>query len=138
MSLGKISVKCGIFQGDSLLPLLFIMTLAPLSFILDKTSKGYHLSNSSTVVNHLVYMDDIKLYSHSQQEIEPLIHTVNIFFDDICMSIGAAKCNIVAVSKGHLVESDSVVLSSGDVIQSLSPTSFYKYLGVLESDSFKQ
>ena len=41
------------------------------------------------------------------------------------MSVGAAKCNIVAVSKGHLVESDNVVLSSGDMIQSLSPTSFY-------------
>ena len=78
VSLGKISIKCGIFQGDSLSPLLFIMTLAPLSFILDKTSKDYHLSNSSTIVNHLVYMDDIKLYSHSQQEIESLIHTVNI------------------------------------------------------------
>ena len=84
-------------------------------------------------------MDNIKLYSRSQQEIESLIHTVNIFFDDICMSIGSAKCNIVAVSKGHLVESDNVVvLSSGDIIQSLSPTSFYKYLGVLESDCFKQ
>ena len=75
----KISIKCGTFLGDSLSTLLLIMTLALLSFILDKTSKGYHLSNSSTIVNHLVYMDELKLYSHSQQEIESLIHTVNFF-----------------------------------------------------------
>jgi len=54
------------------------------------------------------------------------------------MSIGAAKCNIVAVSRGHLVDSDSVSLSSGDLIHYLSPIGVYKYLGILESDSFKQ
>ena len=71
-------------------------------------------------------MDDIKLYGRSQQEIESLIHAVNIFFDDIRMSIGAAKCNIVSVHRGHLVESDSVVLSSGDIIHPLSPEGFNK------------
>lgn len=66
----------------------------------------------------------IKLCSRSKPEIESLIHSVNIFFDDICMSIGAAKCNIVAVSRGHLVDSDSVSLSSGDLIHYLSPIGF--------------
>ena len=135
--LGQVDIKRGIFQGDSLSPLLFIMCLAPLSLILDRSSKGYLFSNSSTVINHLVYMDDIKLYGRSQHEIESLIHTVNIFFDDISMTIGAAKCNIVAVSRGHLVESDSVALSSGDLIQSLSPEGVYKYLGIFEADSLK-
>ena len=82
-------------------------------------------------------MDDIKLYGRSQQEIESLIRTVNIFFDEICMSIGAAKCNIVSVHKGHLVELDSVVLSSGDIIDALAPDGFYKYFGIFEADSFK-
>jgi len=53
------------------------------------------------------------------------------------MSIGTAKCNSVAVSRGHLVEADSVVLSAGDLIQSLSPKGVCKYLGVLEADSLK-
>ena len=94
--------------------------------MLDKTSKGYQFSNSSTVINHLVYMDDIKLYGRSQQEIESLIRTVNIFFDDIHVSIGATKCNITSVHRGHLVESNSVVLSSGDIIHPLSPEGFNK------------
>jgi len=66
-----------------------------------------------------------------------LIHTVTIFFDDIRMMIGAANCNTVAMPRSHIVESDSVVLSSGDLIQSLSPERFYKYLGMLEADSLK-
>jgi len=64
--------------------------------ILDQSSKGYKISNSSTRINHLVYMDDFKLYGRSKQEIESLVHTVNIFFDDICMQIGANKCNVVS------------------------------------------
>lgn len=54
-----------------------------------------------------------------------------------CLVIGTAKCNIVAVSRDHLVEADSVVLSSGDLIQSLSPNGVYKYLGILEADFLK-
>ena len=133
----KIAIKCGIFQGDSLSPLLFIMSLAPLSMILDQSSKGYKISNSSTRLNHLVYMDDVKLYGKSQQEIESLVHTVNIFFDDLCMQIGVNQCNIVAMGRGCFIQSDGIVLSSGDIIQYLSPVDVYKYLGVLEADTIK-
>jgi len=76
-------------------------------------------------------MDDVKLYGRSKQEIESLVHTVNIFFDDICMQIGANKCNVVSMNRGRLTHSDRVMLSSGDLIQSLSPDDVYKYLGVL-------
>jgi len=57
--LGQVDINCGIFQGDSLSPLLFVLNLAPFSFVLEKTSKGYQFLNSSTVINHLIYMDDI-------------------------------------------------------------------------------
>ena len=59
-------------------------------------------------------MDDLKLYGHSQAEIESLVHTSNIYFNDICMDIGAAKCSVVAVLKGHLAEANDIGLSSGD------------------------
>ena len=81
--LGKVHINRGIFQGDSLSPLLFILYLAPLSDILKHTGKGYHLSNSHVAVKHLVYMDDLKLYGCSQAEIESLVHASNIYFSDI-------------------------------------------------------
>lgn len=72
-SLGKVPLERGIFQGNSLSLLLFIMCLDPLSKILEDTQKGYHWCLSSVLINHLVYMDDVKLYSHSKCEIESLI-----------------------------------------------------------------
>ena len=91
VSFARVHINRGIFQGDSLSPLLFIMCLTPLSDILNCTGKGFHISGSSSVVRHLVYMDDLKLYGRSQAEIESLVHTSNLYFNDICMDIGAAK-----------------------------------------------
>ena len=39
------------------------------------------------------------------------------------MQIGVDKCNIVAMARGHLIQSVGI-LSSGDLIQSLSPVMF--------------
>ena len=133
--LGDVLIKRGIFQGDSLSPLLFVMCLAPLSAILENTQKGYRMLQ--VVINHLVYMDDIKLYGKTRQEIESLVYTTNIFFEDICMDIGTAKCNVVAVSRGRLVDTEVISLPSGDCIQQLEPGGAYRYLGIIEADSFK-
>ena len=63
---GPISIKRGIFQGDSLSPLLFTMSLNPLSRELQKTGSGYQL-DKQTKINHLFYVDDLKLYvTHPQ------------------------------------------------------------------------
>ena len=58
---GLIRIKRGIFQGDSLSPLLFTMSLNPLSWELQKTGYGYQL-DEQTKINHLLYVDDLKLY----------------------------------------------------------------------------
>ena len=42
--LGKVSIKRGIFLGDSLSPSLFIMCLAPLSRIIEDTQKAIYPS----------------------------------------------------------------------------------------------
>ena len=38
--LSTINIRCGIFQGDTFSPLLFILSLIPLSFLLRETSIG--------------------------------------------------------------------------------------------------
>ena len=57
----KAKIKRGIFQGDAQSPLLFIIAMMPLNRILRKCTAGYKLSRSQEKVNHLMYMDDIKL-----------------------------------------------------------------------------
>ena len=49
-------------QGDALSLLLFIIVMMPLNHIPRKCSAGYKLSRSQEKVNHLMYMDDIKLF----------------------------------------------------------------------------
>ena len=62
-SLAEAKIQRGIFQGDALSPLLFVIAMMPLNHILRKYTAGYKLSRSQEKVNHLMYMDDIKLFA---------------------------------------------------------------------------
>ena len=71
-SLGSVSIKRGIFPGDSLSPLLFVVSMIPLSLVLRKFKLGYTDANK-TKVNHLLFMDDLKLYARSESQLVSLI-----------------------------------------------------------------
>ena len=75
-SLAETKIQRGIFQGDAVSPLLFIIAMMPLNHILRKCTAGYKLSRSQENINHLMYMDDIKLLEKNEKELETLIHTV--------------------------------------------------------------
>ena len=62
-SLAQIKIQRGIFQGDALSPLLFIIATMPLNHILRKCTAEYKLSRSQEKINHLMYMNYIKLFS---------------------------------------------------------------------------
>ena len=61
--LGEVEIKRGSFQGDSLSLLVFVLALIPLSLILRKRKAAYEFSESKEEINHLLFMDDLKLYS---------------------------------------------------------------------------
>ena len=56
--------------------------------ILRKCPAGYKLSRSQEKINHLMYLDDIKLFAKNEKELETLIHTVRIYSQDIGMEFG--------------------------------------------------
>ena len=129
--LGTVDINRGIFQGDSLSPLLFIMIMAPLSMILKDEQKGYKLGNSGNLVNHLLFMDDLKLYGKSQDEIDALLGLVQEYSNDIGMVFGMDKCAVLGIKKGKRVECSGVELPSGDMMNEVDEEG-YKYLGVLQ------
>ena len=63
--LGEVDIERGIFQRDSLSPLVFVLALTPLNLILKKAKAAYEFSGSKVKINHLLFMDDLKLYSRN-------------------------------------------------------------------------
>ena len=132
-NLGTVDINRGIFQGDSLSPLLFIMIMTPLSMLLNEERKGYKLGDSGRLVNHLLFMDDLKLYGKSQDEVDALLGLVQEYSNDIGMEFGMDKCAVLGIKNGKRVECKGVVLPSGDVMKDVDEDG-YKYLGVLQNE----
>ena len=133
VNLGEVNIKRGIFQGDSLSPLLFVIALIPLTLILRKATAGYHFTDK-TKVNHLLFMDDLKLYGKDKAQLKSLTQTVRIFSHNIGMQFGIEKCAVLVLKRGKLVESDGIQLPDDNEIKSLKEGEGYKYLGVIEAD----
>ena len=128
---GPISMNRGIFQGDSLSPLLFTMSLNPLSRELQKTGCGYQL-DKQTKINHLFYMDDLKLDGTSDNQLNGLISTVKKVSDDIQMEFGLDKCAKATFKRGKKVSAEGILLNDHQLIQDLDQAETYKYLGMEE------
>ena len=133
-SLGKVKIQRGIFQGDSLSPLLFIICLIPLSLILRNVKAGFEFRKSGPSINHLLYMDDVKLFGKTEKQLESLMNTVRIFSDDIRMEFGIKKCGVLVMKKGKHVRSEGIEIPSGEKIKEIDLENGYKYLGILEAD----
>ena len=76
----EVCIKRGIFQGDSLSPLLFILALILLTLVLRKVKAGYNLWNGLPTIIHPLFMDDLKLYGKSENwlDIHVLIQSVRV------------------------------------------------------------
>ena len=131
-----VDIKQGIFQGNSLSPLVFVLALIPLSLILRKAKTAYEFSGSKEKINHLLFMDGLKLYSCNEKELDSLVQTTHIFSKYIGMAFGIEKCGMLVIEKGKIVKSVNIKLPDGYVIKSLQVGESYKYLGILEADRF--
>ena len=97
-------IKRGIFQEDSLSPLLFIICMIPLTLILRKVTACYEWGDKESKVNHLLFMDDLKLFAKNRNQMDSLVKTVHVFSTDISMELGLGKCGVLVVKKGKIVK----------------------------------
>ena len=77
--LGNVKIKSGIFEGDSLSPLLFVLVVIPLTLVLRQTKVSYEVKKVGKKINHLLFMDDLKLFPKNEDQIDSLVNTVNFF-----------------------------------------------------------
>ena len=133
--LARVNFQRGIFQGDTLSPLLFVIGLIPLSHTLQKVNTGYQLGKGwRKKTNQLVFMDDMKLYWNSEKEAERVTNTTRIFLKEIAMEFDISNCAHVTMKAGKLVSVGGMELSSGKVIPELESDKGYKYLDILEAN----
>ena len=131
---GYVEIKWEIFQGDFLSPLLFITDLIPLTLILRKCKEAYKFSNSKERINHVLYMDDLKLYGETEEDLDSLMQSVRIFSSDICMEFGIKQWNILILKTCIKDKNYDIMLPNDLKISSLKEGENYKYLGILETE----
>ena len=135
----NIKVKRGIFQGDAMSPLLFVMALNPLSNLINNLNRGYRMqarNRNSPQISHLLYMDDLKLYASNQQDAMSQLRTVKDFSNDIRMEFGLDKCATIRLEKGKMRERTNLIAEDVE-IRGLEQEESYKYLGIEESDKIE-
>ena len=89
--LGEVFIKRGIFQGDSLFPLVFVLASIPLTLILRKAEAAYEFSGSQEKFNHLLFTDDLKLHSRIKEELDSLVQRIHNFSKDVAMEFRIKK-----------------------------------------------
>ena len=122
---------------DSLSPLLFVIAMIPLTFILKQATPGYVFKNK-TMINHLLYMDDLKFFGKTKRDMESLRNTVRLFSEDIEMQFAIDKGAITVLKRGKLDSSNNdIIFENQNTIRALDEKNCYKYLGILEVDNIK-
>ena len=109
------------------------MSLNPLSWELQETTYGYQL-DEQTKINHLFYVDDLKLYGTSDNQLTVLINMLKNVLDDIKMEFGLDKCAKASFKKSKKVSAEGIPLNDNQVIQYLEQAETYKYLGMEEGE----
>ena len=126
----------GIFQGDTLSVLLFVLCLNPLSFLLQKL-KGYSYGkNRNHTITHNFFVDDLKLYASSLSILKKQLELVTKFSKDIGMKFGQDKCAYIRIEKGKNTTSSAIVMN-GLTIKPIQEGESYRYLGQDENIAYE-
>ena len=133
----EVDVNRGISQGDSLSPLIFVICIIPLSLLLRKVKTSYEWGRKEFKLNHLLFMDDLKLFGKSDDQVDSLVQAVFTFSEDICMEFGLKKCGVVVLKKGKLVKFDVIHLPNQEKMKEVDENG-YTYIGIRELDEIKE
>ena len=73
--------------------------MIPLIHVLRKTNARYTLGGGEKF-SHLLFMEDLKLYGKSENEMKGLVPTVEVFSQDMGMELGIKKCGVIIMNRG--------------------------------------
>ena len=85
------------------------------------------------MINHLLFVDDLKLYTKTLLQMEKLLDFVTTFTNDIGMIFGESKCAYICIVRWKRKSLGSSIVMNGLTVQELKEEEQYKYLGQDES-----
>ena len=68
-------------------------------------------------LNHLLFMDNLKLSGSNDDEIDSQVKVVKIVFVDIAMQVGFKKCSVLNIKREKQVHREGIDLVDGVVIE---------------------
>lgn len=95
------------------------MALIPLSNELNNTEYEYTIIDAK--VNHLFYMDDLKLFARNDNKLEGLVATTKEFSNGIGMTFGLEKCANVSFLRGLIQKTTDMTVDIDTTIRELEP-----------------
>ena len=104
-----------------------------MTHILRTANPEYELGTGE-MINNVLFMDNLKMYSKRESVVDCFIQTVRIFCEDNGMKFWIDKGDMLVMKKMKIVKSDGIELPNEKVIKLLEERENYKYLGWLEAD----
>jgi len=120
-------------------PLWFYLALKPLSHQLNRRNYGFVIHFDSQEIqrlNHLLYMDDIKLYAATIKQPQELERVTQTFSRDVTMVLGIEKSKTMSIAKGKL-ELRNFTTEDDDTMEAMNEDDIYRYLGHMQSKQIK-
>ena len=87
-------------------------------------------------LNHLLFMDDLKLFVKSEKQMDALVRTVLVFSTGIGMKFGMKKCGILTMKRDKVVKCEEIKLPNCEKLKEVE-TEGCKYLSIVELDKIK-
>ena len=130
----EIKYKKGILQGDALSVILFILSVNPSSFLLNR-AEGFEITEEKSL-NHVFFVDDLKLYTRSYEIAKLLLDTITTFSNEVGMTFGESKCAYIYIEHGKRKSLGKSIKINGLTVRELEHGEMYTYLGQDESISY--
>ena len=98
--------------------------------MLRRSKAGYEWGEREFKINHLLLMDDLKLFGKSYEQTESLVQTVHTLSIDVGMEFRIKKCGVLVLKRGKIAKMEGVVLPDGQVMKEIEDRG-YRYLAIL-------